>query len=299
MDPTSNGGRYNAGVLFEYNPVTGAYARKVDFDNTTTGSGPVGNLVKVASGKLYGTTSYGGASNAGVIFEFNPADGSFAKKVDLSDALGKYPFAGLAVAPGGKLYGVTREGGSMGDGVLFAFDPATADYTPLWFFSRETSGARPIGALTLASGGLFYGLATTGGVDDSGTLFSFDPARHVFRKRADFFSDSTGATPAGSLTEGTSGRLYGMTTEGGVYDTQINHDGTLFEYDTASDVITKKIDFNTTTTGSIPVWQLAAGVGWYILWHDVAGCARGGGVRRGGRFVCLHAGRWAGGEARV
>jgi uncharacterized repeat protein (TIGR03803 family) len=253
---TSAGGRYNAGVLFEFDPAAGTYEKKIEFDPNTTGGSPVGSLVEIAGGKLYGVTAYGGLNNAGVIFEFDPADGSFAKKIDLSDELGKYPFGGLALTPTGKLYGMTRNGGGAGDGVLFEFDPATARYTPLWSFHRETIGAQPIGTLTLASGGIFYGLTTTGGVNDNGTLFSFDPATYAFRKRVDFSSIATGSMPAGSLIEGAGGKLYGMTTTGGIYETFINRDGTLFEYDTATDVVEKKIDFNVTAIGSFPYGSL-------------------------------------------
>lgn len=47
------------------------------------GSYPLGGLVLAASGKLYGVTATGGAFDAGVIFEYDPATNIYTKNLTL------------------------------------------------------------------------------------------------------------------------------------------------------------------------------------------------------------------------
>ena len=72
----------NKGVLFEYDPATGLYTKKIDFDGINKGRNPEGSLIQASNGKLYGMTSSGGQSNKGVLFEYDPATNTFIKKID-------------------------------------------------------------------------------------------------------------------------------------------------------------------------------------------------------------------------
>src|SRR5690349_15682459 len=55
------GGLADQGVLFEYNPATNTYTKKIDFaDNNLTGINAIGSLAFGPNGKLYGTTNGGG-----------------------------------------------------------------------------------------------------------------------------------------------------------------------------------------------------------------------------------------------
>ena len=44
------GGAYNRGVLFEYDPLTNTYDKKIDFDGIDKGSGPYGSLIQASNG---------------------------------------------------------------------------------------------------------------------------------------------------------------------------------------------------------------------------------------------------------
>ena len=88
---TSGGGTNNSGVLFEYDPETGIYTKKVNFDGTNTGSSPQGSLMQASNGKLYGMTSDGGTNYRGVIFEYNPETNTYTKKLDFNDTNGSRP----------------------------------------------------------------------------------------------------------------------------------------------------------------------------------------------------------------
>jgi len=59
------------GTVFELNPTTGVYSVLHTFGGAD-GSGPLGGLVLDSAGNLYGTTSLGGASGWGVVFETTP-----------------------------------------------------------------------------------------------------------------------------------------------------------------------------------------------------------------------------------
>ena len=112
--------------LFDYDLHTGEYDVKVKFDSPDTGKNPHGSLTEALNGKFYGMTENGGLYNMGVLFEYNPSTEVFRKKIDFDgNNHGSNPMASLTEALNGKLYGMTRNGGMYGLGVLFEFDPAT------------------------------------------------------------------------------------------------------------------------------------------------------------------------------
>jgi uncharacterized repeat protein (TIGR03803 family) len=68
---TYNTDKQVGGTVFELNVTTGAYSVLHTFGGAD-GSGPLGGLVRDSAGNLYGTTSVGGASGWGVVFEITP-----------------------------------------------------------------------------------------------------------------------------------------------------------------------------------------------------------------------------------
>jgi uncharacterized repeat protein (TIGR03803 family) len=74
---TSSGGSSNAGTVFKLAPPAspdGAWTETVlhNFTGGDDGADPVGGLVIGDNGVLYGTTSAGGASQAGTVFALKP-----------------------------------------------------------------------------------------------------------------------------------------------------------------------------------------------------------------------------------
>jgi uncharacterized repeat protein (TIGR03803 family) len=117
---TTYGGKFNMGVLFEWDPVTGEYLKEFDFDGTEKGSHPYGSLIQADNNLIYGMTREGGTNNMGVIFEWNLLTGAFIKKIDFNGSEnGKWPYGSLMQADNGNLYGMTHNGGSFDYGVLF------------------------------------------------------------------------------------------------------------------------------------------------------------------------------------
>jgi len=242
---TEYGGIYGysgGGVIFEWDPVTNNYTKKIDF-NWNNGRNPGGSLI-LNNGKFFGMTSNGGANNSGVIFEWDPATNACTTKIDMNASPnGAYPTA-LTLCDE-KFYGMTAEGGENHIGVIFEFDPITNSYTKKIDFDCSSEGCHPLGALTLKDR-MFYGMTQSGGANNCGVIFEWDPATNIYTKKMDFDGTSRGSYPHGSLSQN-AGKFYGTTMGGGAYDC-----GVIFEWDPVTNIYTKKIDFDGTTKGSGP-----------------------------------------------
>src|SRR5207244_8199740 len=92
---------------------------------------------------------------------------------------GTHPFGDLMQATNGNLYGMTNVGGANNDGTLFEYDIDTDSLLMLFDFA-EDSGTLPRGSLMQASNGKVYGMTTSGGSNNGGTLFEFDITSNLF-----------------------------------------------------------------------------------------------------------------------
>jgi uncharacterized repeat protein (TIGR03803 family) len=229
----------NPGAIFRFDPDVHVYELRYSF-NQQRGSNPQG-AVTIVNGKLYGLTSRGGAGNAGVLFEFNIASGVYTKKYEFLYAPeGARPSGAPVQASNGKLYGTTSEGGAENSGILYEYDIVAETFTKRADFARLTSGATPLGKLTLGVNGKLYGMTSLGGSINNGTLFEFDPTTNTLQKKLDFASAATGYSPTGSLVVSGDGKLWGMAPRGG----NANSYGLIFEYNPENNQLTGKYDFD-------------------------------------------------------
>ncbi len=124
---------------------------------------------------LFGTTLWGGVSNAGVVFSLRLDGSGYTNLHSFQGA----PLDGdfVVCTPtliGRRLVGLASGGGQFGHGTLFGMRLDGQNYTNLHHFSGgATDGAMPQGAL-LVSGGYLFGLTTGGGSADEGTLFALN-----------------------------------------------------------------------------------------------------------------------------
>lgn len=158
-------GPANDGGIFEWNPCTNTFTWKVLFPGEDKGR-PTGSMVLVGC-KFYGVCSgssdiafYGNPpasdSLTGALFEWDPATNDFVIKYDFDNAAdGANPIGNL-IEKDGKLYGVTYAGGANNEGVLFEFDPSSANngYTKKADLTNLGNGS---GRLLALSGGNLYG----------------------------------------------------------------------------------------------------------------------------------------------
>ena len=243
-----------AGVIFSFDQSTSTYTKLHDFD-LVNGGIPQASLVQASDGKLYGTTAYGGSTNNGIIYSYDPGTSTFTRLFDFADVnSGQRPYGAMVQGDDGKLYGTTSEGGlgANDNGTIFSYDPSTGTYMTLISLTGA-NGRNPLGNLLKALDGKFYGTTLFGGSNDLGTIFSFDPFTTTYVKLHDFNGDE-GSWASASLIQASDGRLYGMTRRGGVLGK--NEDGTtgagtIFSFDVATSMLTKLKDFDN-VSGSNP-----------------------------------------------
>jgi len=239
---TSSGGSNFSGTLFEYNPLSNVFNKKIDFNGAEKGTEPLGSLVESVNGMLYGFTVSGGKDNYGVIFEYNPANHNYKVVHQFDGSNGKYPYGSILEASNGKFYGMTKSGGAVDYGVFFEYDKKNNIYTKLDL--RDINARSPEGSLIQAKNGKIYGMAS-GGDYGFGVIFEYDILNKTLVKKFNF--DANFGTPYSTLTEASNGKLYGMTKSGGT-----TNYGILFEYDPVTNNCIIKFDFKNTTLGFFP-----------------------------------------------
>ena len=94
------------------------------------------NLVFDAAGNIYGTTTNGGAHDAGTVFELTRSGSGYTENI-LYNFAGRpdaaYPFAGVVFDAAGNLYGTTGNGGTgrgcdFGCGTAFQLMPSNGSW---------------------------------------------------------------------------------------------------------------------------------------------------------------------------
>ncbi|WP_026898139.1 choice-of-anchor tandem repeat GloVer-containing protein [Daejeonella oryzae] len=156
-------------------------------------------VVFVQAQDLYSTTSSGGKDGGGTIIKFNPPTSTITI---LKSFNGVRPnVSDFVEAPDGKLYGLSSYPGPY---AIYCFDPSTSTLTSVYEFGQTVYGS-PMGKLTLAKDGKFYGVTD----QMLGTIFSFDPTTSVYRKVIEF-DGTDGSSARGGLVQTDDGKLYGM-----------------------------------------------------------------------------------------
>lgn len=195
------------------------------FTNSPDGRDPESSVV-LSSNTLYGTTCNGGSSGNGTVFAVK-TDGShftnlyaFSALVHGTNSDGADPFAGL-ILQSNTLYGTTTEGGTGGNGTVFAVNINGTGFTNLHNFTAanpgipNSDGAEPFGDLIL-SGNKLYGTANSGGSYGYGTVFAINTDGTDFTNLHSFNRTSDGAYLwAGLILSGNT--LYGTANSGGSY----------------------------------------------------------------------------------
>lgn len=211
----------------------------------------------VSAQPFWGNTQDGGDYNIGVVYTLTEG-GVYTKKHDFFRYLGGTPKSDLLKASNGLYYGVTEADGTETVGVLFSYHPVTEAYTVLVNFTTASTGASAIGntpvrGLVQASDGLIYGLCQKGGLQNHGTLFSFNTTTGVVTRLVSF-TGTNGSQPYSKLVLGSTGTtMWGTTSAGGA-----NSSGTIFQY-TVGGALAVRHNFSsgtTAATGRIPRYGL-------------------------------------------
>jgi uncharacterized repeat protein (TIGR03803 family) len=233
---TYSGGASGDGTVFELAKGSGTIRTLASFSGAN-GSEPKGALIMAGSGNLYGTTTYGGASDDGTVFELTAGSGMITTLASFNGGNGANPYGGLLMDSGGNLYGTTSAGGPNTHGTVFELAGGSGTITTLASFAG-TAGQAPEGGLIMDSGGNLYGTASGGGASKDGTVFELAHGSGAITTLASF-NGSNGSDPVGGLVRDSAGNLYGTTVGGGTY----KH-GTVFELVQGGGTITTLASFN-------------------------------------------------------
>jgi uncharacterized repeat protein (TIGR03803 family) len=138
----SEGVTNNAGVLFKLNKDGSDYNVLRIFGSSSPDGQWPSALLRGSDGALYGTTSGGGANNAGTVFRLNPDGSGYSvlRSFGSSSVDGREPFE-LLQGSDGALYGITSIGGAStnGLGTMFRLNKDGSGYTVLHSFSSITA----------------------------------------------------------------------------------------------------------------------------------------------------------------
>jgi uncharacterized repeat protein (TIGR03803 family) len=162
----------------------------------------------------------------------------------------------------GNLYGTTGSLGANGGGTVFKIT-AGGKLTTLYSFCAQTNcadGAIPDVGLVQGTDGNFYGTTFYGGTGDNctngcGTVFKISPGGVL--KTLHNFDLTDGSHPAAGLMQGTDGRFYGSTSQGGANNSCTGGCGTVFKI-TAGGKLTTLHSFDS-TDGAGPFAGLVQG----------------------------------------
>ena len=163
---TMEGGTTGSGVVYELTP-SGIYTVVHNFCSLAgcaDGSEPT-TLVQGTDGNIFGTTVGGGSDGYGwgTVFEITSTNQYIV--LDSFDILRAHPFAGLALANDGNLYGTTTgdgTGSGINGGTIYEVTPQ-GRYTQLYTFSECKGGYNPSAPLFQGTDGLIYGTTGYGG----------------------------------------------------------------------------------------------------------------------------------------
>ncbi len=247
---TSAGGVHQVGTVFKLNRDGTGFTVLQSFTSAAgLGQNQVSGLMLGQNGALYGATTYGGAHDAGMIYQITTAPTpvfSILHDFDVSDENSARP-ALVQRATDGRVFGTTFFGGSEDLGTVFALDANGANFQVLKEFLTTANGVGwyPDGALTEGAAGVFYGTTYDGGTAKVGTVYRINgdgTGYTVLHSLGDTALDGTNSAAPLALSGGV---LYGTTLFGGIHG-----GGTVFKLSADGTGYTKLHDFGAAGDGA-------------------------------------------------
>jgi uncharacterized repeat protein (TIGR03803 family) len=239
------GGAHGYGAVFKLAPGAGGYAATTlySFKGGLDGANPAAGLTPGKSGRLYGTTVFGGSTGStcnqgfgcGTVFELVPNGRSYIEHVLYKfrgGSDGNQPFAPLVRDVRGNLFGTTKYGGNApacfdGCGTVFELQrPTGADvsgsYTERVLYNFSGTGEYPTEPVIVFASGTLYGTTTQGGPRSNGTVFRLTPSSNVYVESDVYLFQgppNDGESPSGLTSDrrsiGAASSLVGTTYFGG------------------------------------------------------------------------------------
>jgi uncharacterized repeat protein (TIGR03803 family) len=240
---TNAGGTNNDGTLFEIANGSNTITTLYTFAGTD-GANPSAGVTIDSAGNLFGTTTNGGSTNSGEVFELTKGAQSITVLASFDPTKnGENPTSVVTLDASGNIFGAASgidnsaspNGVNSTGGIIYEIASGSNAITTIASMSYDKgqylSGEFPNGVI-LDSAGNLYGTASSGGANGTGTVFEIGAGSHNVTTLLSFAADDVGtdvgnvggANPFGNLVIDSSGNLFGNTYQGGAFD-----DGTVFE----------------------------------------------------------------------
>ena len=219
-----------SGTIFKANADGSGFTYIHTFSGTD-GSKPYAGLMQTTDGTLYGTTSLGGTSNAGVIYKIVGGVFSVVYNFKGGAADGGNPaHSAMRQASDGNLYGTTQFGGSANGGTVFRFNPSTGAVTFLHSFTglahqtgddeltTAEDGLQPGGTPIEGPDGRLYGVTGGGGAFGGGVSYSIKKDGSEYSQLYTFAGGSESGGLTTTLIYAPDGNFYGTGQYGGSFN---------------------------------------------------------------------------------
>jgi uncharacterized repeat protein (TIGR03803 family) len=220
----------SAGTIYKFSPSNGTFITIFSFaQDGSQGKQMAAPLIQASDGNLYGTTAFGGASNAGTIFKLSTSGSLLLSYSFPDEAGGELPLAPLVQAADGDLYGTTFYGGTItgecknGCGTIFKMSHGEVSIV-YSFTGTVADGEYPEAGLTEGTDGNLYGTTIKGGKSQSGTIYQVTATGQYVLMYS--FVAEVGSGPSAAFVQYTNGKFYGTAGGGGP-----NNAGSLYSFD--------------------------------------------------------------------
>ncbi|GAB5523402.1 MAG: hypothetical protein Roseis2KO_12740 [Roseivirga sp.] len=176
------------------------------FDDFSEGRDPFTGVIEV-NNNIWGVTSNGGDTGAGIIYRMTTSYRNYVKVFDFNLSDGTQP-VGKLVAAADRIWGMTSLGGEFNQGVIYSIADDGSDFRKEHDFSGA-DGAFPSNGL-IAVADRLWGMTSYGGAKQRGVIFSLDLTGGDFQVLHSFQENK--GVPFGDLLY-SKGKLWGMTRE--------------------------------------------------------------------------------------
>jgi len=253
---TSGGGANGYGTVFEIAHASGTITTLASFNGTNGQYPNNAGVVLDSSGNLFGTTTGGGDSSGGTVFEI--ANGSYAitKLASFNGGNGSES-NGVVLDSSGDLFGTAQNGGTYGDGAVFEVVKDSGAITTMASFNIA-NGQYPRAAVILDSSGDLIGTTYGGGTNGDGAVFEIAQGSGSITTLVSF-NATNGKNPYAGVVLDSAGDLFGTTATGASPNgtafelTAVTPGSTAVTSSNASPIYGQPVIFTATVTPSVGV----------------------------------------------